>query len=57
MLTPVTRPAARGVVQKLPAYVPGARGAGDGAYKLSSNENPFEPLPSVREVIARPPAR
>lgn len=53
MLTPVTRPAARGVVQKLPAYVPGARGAGDGAYKLSSNENPFGPLPSVREVIAR----
>jgi histidinol-phosphate aminotransferase len=53
MLTPVTRPAARGVVQKLPAYVPGARGAGDGAFKLSSNENPFEPLPSVVEVIAR----
>lgn len=40
-------------MQTLPAYVPGARGAGEGAYKLSSNENPFEPLASVREAIAR----
>lgn len=49
----MTKPAARGVVQNLPAYVPGARVGVEGAYKLSSNENPFEPLPSVREAIAQ----
>ncbi|MFT4123028.1 MAG: histidinol-phosphate transaminase [Microbacteriaceae bacterium] len=28
------------------------RAAPEGAFKLSSNENPFDPLPSVREAIA-----
>ncbi|GAB4087153.1 histidinol-phosphate transaminase [Myceligenerans cantabricum] len=44
----------RAAVAALPAYVPGARVApGSGAWKLSSNENPYPPLESVREVIAR----
>ncbi len=47
-------PAPRRVVQQIPAYVPGARPpGGGGAYKLSSNENPFPPLPGVRDAVAR----
>ncbi|WP_255491681.1 MULTISPECIES: histidinol-phosphate transaminase [unclassified Actinotalea] len=43
----------RAVVRSLPAYVPGARAAVErGAHKLSSNENPFPPLPAVREAVA-----
>ena len=42
----------RAAVAGLPAYVPGARPADDTSHKLSSNENPFEPLAPVREVIA-----
>jgi histidinol-phosphate aminotransferase len=42
----------RPAVADLPAYVPGARvPVGAAAYKLSSNENPFPPLPSVLAVI------
>jgi histidinol-phosphate aminotransferase len=42
----------RQAVADLPAYVPGARvPVGAAAYKLSSNENPFPPLPSVLAVI------
>ncbi len=42
----------RRAVADLPAYVPGARvPVGAAAYKLSSNENPFPPLPSVLAVI------
>jgi histidinol-phosphate aminotransferase len=42
-------------VAQLPRYVPGARGAADAAppIKLSSNENPLPPLPSVVEAITR----
>jgi len=40
-------------VQSLPAYVPGARAGDTGAFKLSSNENPFPPLDGVREAVAR----
>lgn len=43
----------RSVVARLPAYVPGARPAGGAAIKLSSNENPFGPLASVREAVER----
>ncbi|BDZ41665.1 putative phenylalanine aminotransferase [Paraoerskovia sediminicola] len=40
-------------VSGLPAYVPGARTpVGAAAYKLSSNENPYPPLPSVVAAIA-----
>jgi len=50
----MTLPVPREVIAALPSYVPGARGSTDGPVpvKLSSNENPNEPLPSVREVIA-----
>jgi histidinol-phosphate aminotransferase len=53
MLAPVTSPVARAAVRTLPAYVPGARSADTAAVKLSSNENPFPPLDSVRDVLAR----
>lgn len=44
----------RAAVSALPAYVPGARvAAGAQAWKLSSNENPYPPLPSVLDAIAR----
>ena len=55
MLCAVTRVPLRRALADLPPYVPGARvGAGAGAmtYKLSSNENPFPPLPSVMAAIA-----
>ncbi|GAA4622262.1 histidinol-phosphate transaminase [Cellulomonas oligotrophica] len=43
----------RPAVADLPAYVPGARvPVGAAAYKLSSNENPYPPLPSVVAAIA-----
>jgi len=56
MLTPVEEASVplRPAVSALPAYVPGARvAAGDRAWKLSSNENPYAPLPSVLDAIAR----
>ncbi|WP_369370216.1 histidinol-phosphate transaminase [Promicromonospora sp. Populi] len=56
MLTPVEEASVplRRAVSSLPAYVPGARaGAGAQAWKLSSNENPYSPLPSVLDAIAR----
>lgn len=42
-------------VSSLPAYVagkPAAAGPGGVSYKLSSNENPYPPLPSVSEQIS-----
>ena len=43
----------RRALAELPAYVPGARSpVGAAAFKLSSNENPFPPLPSVMAAIA-----
>ena len=40
-------------VAELPAYVPGQRpAAGAAAYKLSSNENPYPPLPGVVAAVA-----
>jgi histidinol-phosphate aminotransferase len=47
------RPAVRAAVRDLPAYVPGrppAQREGLPTYKLSSNENPFPPLPGVLEA-------
>src|ERR687886_2362882 len=47
-------PRLRAVLAAIPRYVPGRPAAGDGvAYKLSSNENPYPPLPSVLEAVAR----
>jgi histidinol-phosphate aminotransferase len=47
-------PRCRGVLDELPVYKPGRRVAGpDGrSFKLSSNESPHSPLPSVVRVIA-----
>jgi histidinol-phosphate aminotransferase len=49
-------PRLRAALQGIPAYKPGRPAApvdGRPAYKISSNENPYAPLPSVREVIER----
>jgi histidinol-phosphate aminotransferase len=47
----------RSTLRGVPSYVPGrpaaAGDAGTPAYKISSNENPYPPLPSVVEVVAR----
>lgn len=46
----------RAVLDALPSYVPGRpASAPDGmtAYKISSNENPYPPLPSVQEEMTR----
>jgi histidinol-phosphate aminotransferase len=44
----------RSALRDLPAYKPGKSAAVSGVvqYKLSSNENPYPPLPSVRETVA-----
>ena len=47
-------PRIREALSRLPAYVPGTPAAapeGVTAYKLSSNENPYPPLPSVLKVV------
>ena len=47
-------PRIREALTRLPAYVPGRPAAapeGVTAYKLSSNENPYPPLPSVLQVV------
>src|SRR5690554_2972840 len=48
-------PQPRPQIAAIPAYVPGARGAADRQppIKLSSNESPYPPLPSVSEAIAQ----
>lgn len=56
MTEPTTTPGPRirEALSRLPAYVPGRPAAapeGVTAYKLSSNENPYPPLPSVLEVV------
>jgi histidinol-phosphate aminotransferase len=45
----------RPVVDALAPYVPGggASAPGEGLYRLSANESPFGPLPSVLQVIAK----
>jgi histidinol-phosphate aminotransferase len=51
---PTTPPSPRAAVAALPAYVAGkppAVQAGQRAFKLSSNENPFPPLPGVLEAV------
>jgi histidinol-phosphate aminotransferase len=49
-------PRIRQALDKVPSYVPG-RPAGHGGagptYKISSNENPYPPLPSVVDVVSR----
>jgi len=56
--TPTPRP--RATVATIPAYVPGkppAARAGLQTYKLSSNENPYPPLPGVLEAVSRAAAQ
>ena len=51
-----TSPRLRASLDGIPAYKPGRPAAGAGSrpsYKISSNENPYPPLPSVREVLER----
>ncbi|GAA3053858.1 hypothetical protein GCM10020000_39770 [Streptomyces olivoverticillatus] len=44
-------PRLRAALEAVPTYKPGKPAAADGpvAYKLSSNENPYPPLPGVLE--------
>jgi histidinol-phosphate aminotransferase len=54
------RPRIRPVVRDLPAYVPGKPPApreGLTTYKLSSNENPYDPLPAVVEAAVEAAGR
>ena len=54
--TQPSTPAIRSAIADIPAYVPGrppAVRAGVSTYKLSSNENPYPPLPGVLEAAAR----
>ena len=55
-----SRPQVRRAVRDLPAYVPGrppAPRAGVTTYKLSSNENPNDPLPGVLEAAVEAAGR
>ncbi|MEV6184544.1 aminotransferase, partial [Streptomyces sp. NPDC052015] len=49
-----TSPKLRAELEGIPTYKPGkpAAAAGPVAYKLSSNENPYPPLPGVLESVA-----
>ncbi|PPS75598.1 MULTISPECIES: histidinol-phosphate transaminase [Streptomyces] len=48
-----TSPKLRAELEGIPTYKPGKPAAADGpvAYKLSSNENPYPPLPGVMESV------
>jgi histidinol-phosphate aminotransferase len=47
---PATGPRLRAALDGIPAYAPGRpAGEGPGSFKLSSNENPYPPLPGVLE--------
>jgi histidinol-phosphate aminotransferase len=47
-------PRLRAVLAAIPRYVPGRPATDDGrTFKISSNENPYPPLPSVLEAVAR----
>ena len=55
MNVPEPRVRLRTTLEGVPAYKPGKPAApvdGRAAYKISSNENPYPPLPSVLEVVA-----
>jgi histidinol-phosphate aminotransferase len=46
------RPRLRGALEGIPTYKPGRPAAsGPVGYKLSSNENPYPPLPGVLETM------
>ena len=50
--TDLHAPVARAAVRALPAYVAGRRALGPQVAPLASNENPFDPIPSVRAAVA-----
>ncbi|GAB7190805.1 histidinol-phosphate transaminase [Kineococcus sp. NUM-3379] len=51
-------PRLRAALDGVPAYVAGKPATGSGtAFKASSNENPYPPLPSVLEAVARAAAQ
>ncbi|MGC5362217.1 histidinol-phosphate transaminase [Streptomyces sp. DT24] len=54
-----TSPKLRTELDGIPAYVPGKPAAADGpvAFKMSSNENPYPPLPGVMETALATAAR
>ncbi|OJX96944.1 MAG: hypothetical protein BGO96_02425 [Micrococcales bacterium 73-15] len=52
MLVPMAKVRLRESIAQLPAYVPGARPDGAMVEKLSSNENPFPPLPGVVAAVS-----
>jgi histidinol-phosphate aminotransferase len=55
-----TVPRLRGALDGIPTYKPGRPAAGHDvatSYKLSSNENPYPPLPSVLDVVAAEASR
>lgn len=55
IVTGMTGPAVRAALDSIPTYKPGRPAAaadGGPSYKLSSNENPYPPLPGVFEVAA-----
>jgi histidinol-phosphate aminotransferase len=45
-------PRLRQAIEGIPGYKPGRMPAGGAAFKLSSNENPYPPLPAVLEAMA-----
>ena len=56
MSTEPTGPRLRAALEALPAYRPGRPAApreGRPAYKVSSNENPYPPLPGVLDAVTR----
>ena len=55
-----TSPRLRGALDGIPSYKPGRPAAerdGGPSFKLSSNENPYPPLPSVLEVVTAEASR
>src|SRR5579859_3657290 len=49
----LARPVLRSAVTALPPYVPGRRGNSPLTAALASNENHYEPLPSVMEAVLK----
>jgi histidinol-phosphate aminotransferase len=59
-MTERTAPRLREALEGIPSYVPGRPAnavSGAPAYKISSNENPYPPLPSVLEVVRQEAGR
>src|SRR4051812_26193192 len=48
----MTGPRLRQAIEGIPGYKPGRMPPGGAAFKLSSNENPYPPLPAVLEAMA-----